>query len=70
MLIKLKEGMKFRSKDGKSEFELRKWHYYDEEEIWCAFTGMLIYPLGEIYLDDYIPQVDGKWVNEKNQYIK
>lgn len=70
MLIKLKDGMRFKSCYGKSEFIAKKYDYYgDSEEIWCAFTKSLIYPLTEIYLDDYMPFVNGKWINEKNEYI-
>lgn len=69
MLVKLKENMKFRSNDGESEFVLKKYDYYgDGNKIWCAFTDKLIYPLTEIYLDDYIPKVNGKRINEKNEY--
>ena len=71
MLIKLKEGMKFKSYDGESKFIVKKYDYYgDGEEIRCAFTDSLIYPLTELYLDDYMPFVNGKWINEKNKYIE
>ena len=69
MKVKIKEGMKFISKDATHEFTCEKWHFYGDEEIRCAFTGNDIYPLSELILDEYIPQVDGKWINEKNEYI-
>lgn len=71
MLIKLKENMQFRSYDGESEFYIKKYDYYrNGEKIWCAITEMEMYPLTEIYLDDYMPKINGKWINEKNEYIK
>lgn len=73
MLVRLKEDMKFKSiyaDDEDNNFVVKKYDYYgDGEEIWCAFTDSLIYPLAEIYLDDYMPFVNGKWINEKNEYI-
>ena len=71
MLIKLKDGMKFKHIGvSDNNFIVKKYDYYsDHEPIWCAFTGMVIYPLSEICLDDYIPQIDGRRINEKNRYI-
>lgn len=69
MLIRLKENMKFISKDASHEFTCKKWHFYGNEEIRCAFTEKEIYPLNELILEEYIPQVDDKWINEKNEYI-
>lgn len=70
MKVKIKEGMKFISKDGQSQFVVKKNDFYgDGEEILCAFTDRYIYPLDEIALEDYFPQINGKWINEKNEYI-
>lgn len=69
MKVEIKEGMKFISKDGTHEFTCKKWYFYDNEKVWCAFDGKEIYPLYKLILDEYIPQVDGKWINEKNEYI-
>lgn len=69
MKVEIKEGMKFISKDGTHEFTCKKWHFYGDEEVWCAFAEKEIYPLDELLLEEYIPQVDGKWINEKNEYI-
>lgn len=71
MKVKIKEGMKFKSKDGTLEFTCHKYQFYDgdDEEVWYAFTRKEVYPLDELLLDKYIPQVDGKWINEKNEYI-
>ena len=71
MKIELKNGMKFQSITGRDgEFTIRKYDYYgDNNPIWCAFTDNSIYPLDEIVLSDYIPNVDGLWINEENDYI-
>lgn len=69
MKVKLQNGMKFHSNDGQSEFTIKKIDYYgDNQPIWCAVTDKSIYPLSEIYLPDYIPQIDGVWINEPNTY--
>lgn len=69
MKVEIKEGMKFISKDGTHEFTCKKWNFYDNEKVRCAFTEKEIYPLDELILEEYIPQVDGKRINEKNEYI-
>lgn len=69
MKVEIKEGMKFISKDATHEFACKKRHFYGDEEVWCAFTEKEIYPLDELLLEEYIPQVDGKRINEKNEYI-
>lgn len=72
MKIQIKEGMKFVLNEDKSvSFTVVKWHYYDDEEIWCAFTddGVSIYPLSEVILEEYSPVIDGKIINESNEYI-
>ena len=70
MKIKLANGMKFKSIDGQhGEFEVKKIDFYgDDEPIWCAVDDNFIYPLSEIILSSYIPMVDGKWINEPNEY--
>lgn len=69
MKVEIKEGMKFISKDGTHKFTCKKWHFYDNEEVWCAFTEKEIYPLDELILEEYIPQINGKWINEDNEYV-
>lgn len=70
MLIEIKEGMNFQDKEGNYAFQVRKMNYYYENELeWVAVTTKFIYPLSEIYLKDYIPNVNGKWINEENEYI-
>lgn len=70
MKIELKEGMRFQSKDTKEGFVIRKHDFYGDGELkWCAFTDKFIYPIDEIILAEYIPNVDGKWINEENEFI-
>lgn len=69
MVIQLKENMRFLSKDHRSSFKIKKYDYYGDGDIWCAFTDKLIYPLTEINLDEYFPIIDHKLINEKNEYI-
>lgn len=70
MKVKLVEGMRFQSIDGKhGEFTIRKFDYYgDNDPIWCGEDEKFIFPLSEIALESYMPLVDGKWINEPNTY--
>jgi len=73
MKVKLENGMKFQSiwwdKRGTNEyyFTLRK-----HNGLWmCDFEGDLTTPLkGNVDLNDYMPLVDGIWINEPNEYIE
>ena len=70
-IVQVTEGMKFQHNpiEKGNEFEARKYDFYgDGEPIWCAFTEKCIYPLDEICINEYIPMVDGKWVNEPVEY--
>lgn len=70
MKVEIKEGMNFISKDGQSKFVVKYYDFYgDNTKILCAFTGKFIYPLDELLLDEYIPQINGKWINEDNDYV-
>ena len=72
MKVQIKEGMKFQHNhiEEGNEFRVERYDFYDEgEPIWCAVTDKFIYPLNEIVLDEYMPMVDGQWVNEPNEYI-
>ena len=52
-----------------NEFRVAKYGFYgDNDPIWCAVTDKLIYPLDAICLGNYMPMVDGEWVNEPNEY--
>jgi len=68
--VKLQNGMRFAHRNYDefqkgNTFTIRKYDFYDDgEEIWCAETEKEIYPLSEIVLENYIPNVDGKWVND------
>lgn len=71
MVVKIKEGMKFQHNpiEEGNEFHVEKYDFYgDNEPIWCAVTEKLICPLDEICLREYIPMVNGKWVNEPVEY--
>lgn len=73
MVIKLSEGMRFQHNpiEKGNEFTIRKHDFYDDgQPIWCAVTEKCIYPLSEIILGEYIPMVDGKWINEPNEYVE
>lgn len=75
MEIKLKEGMKFKSvyvdkAEKGDKFQVAKHDFYGKGKIWCAVTDYFIYPLAELTLSDYIPMVDGKWINEPNTYVE
>lgn len=49
----VKEGMKFRNKEG-HEFIVKKWDFYGEGvDVMCAFDGKFIYPLTELLLEEY-----------------
>lgn len=70
MLVKIKEGMRFISNDnGQYAFEVKKYDFYGEGKIFCAFTERSIYPLDEIVLSSYSPIIDNKIINEPNTYI-
>lgn len=68
MKVKIYEGLEFISNDAKHKFVCKKWHFYDNEEIWCAFDDKNIYPLNELDLTLYIPKINGKYINENNEY--
>lgn len=73
MVIKLSEGMRFQHNpiEKGNEFTIRKYDFYDDgNPIWCAVTEEFISPSSEIILDAYIPMVDGKWINEPNEYVE
>jgi len=70
--VEVKEGMRFQHNplEKDNEFRVEKYDYYDDgEPIWVAVTDKCIYPLSEICLSEYMPMVDGKWVNEPVEYI-
>lgn len=71
MKIQIKPGMKFQHnpiQEG-NEFKVVEYDFYDDgKPILCAVTDRLIYPLDEVCLDNYMPMVDGKWVNEPCEY--
>lgn len=74
--VKLIDGMLFGSRKydeylNGNKFTIRKFDYYDDNEpIWCAETETEICPLSEIALENYIPQVNGVWVNDSDiEYI-
>ena len=72
MVIKLTEGMRFQHNpiEEGNEFEVRKYDFYEDgNPIWCAVDEKNIYPLDEIRLGEYMPMVDGKWVNEPNEFV-
>ena len=71
MKVKIKEGMRFQHNpiEEGNEFEVKKYDYYDDgEPILVAVKGNCIYPLDEICLGEYMPMVDGVWVNEPCEY--
>lgn len=70
--IKLTDGMRFQHNplEEGNEFYTKKYDFYDDgNPIWCAVKGDCIYPLGEICIDEYMPMVDGKWVNEPVEIV-
>lgn len=73
MKVTITEGMKFKSihvEELPNEFIVEKRDYYEDgHPVWCAVTEKFVMPLDEIYLPEYMPQVDGKWINEPNEYI-
>ena len=69
MKVEIKDGMKFISKDGTHQFTCKKVHFYGGEEVWCAFNRSGSYLLEKLLFDGYIPQVNGKWINEDNEYV-
>lgn len=69
--IKVVDGMRFQHNpyDDGNEFVARLYDYYEDgKPIMCAVKSNCIYPLDEICLDEYIPMVDGVWVNEPCEY--
>ena len=72
MKIKLKEGMRFIANDNSDSFILKKWHFYGDEQTWCAFDekDSLIYPLSELAIEEYSPVIGSKIINEKNEYVE
>lgn len=75
MKIEIKVGMKFQHVNPEevlkgNKFEAVECDYFDNgEPILCANYGNIIYPLTEIVLTDFIPMIDGKWINELNEYV-
>lgn len=70
--VKIEEGMKFQHNpiEEGNEFEVRLYDFYENgEPILCAVSRYLVYPLDEIELGNYMPMVDGKWVNEPVEYV-
>ena len=77
MKVVLQNGMRFQHnplEDG-NEFRVEKYDFYgDNKPIWCAvaetpkYPRVSILPLSEICLENYMPMVDGKWVNEPVEY--
>lgn len=78
MTVKIQEGMRFQHNpiEKGNEFEVHKVDFYDDgEPIWCACVlskgckaTYECCPLDEICLGNYMPMVDGQWVNEPNEY--
>lgn len=71
MKVKLQDGMRFQHNplEEGNEFYVKKYDFYDNGElIWCAVNDHCIYPIDEICLDEYMPMLDGKWVNEPVEY--
>lgn len=69
--IKVTDGMRFQHNpiEEGNEFVVKSYDFYDDgEPILCAVADRCIYPLDEICLNEYIPMVDGKWVNEPIEY--
>ena len=71
MKVKIQDGMKFQSVNIEETlkgdcFTLRK-----HDKIWmCDFVDGLSTPLKyNIDLNDYMPLVNGIWINEPNEYI-
>ena len=70
-IVQITDGMKFQHNplEKGNEFYAKKYDFYDDgKPSWCAVVKNSIYPLDEICLDNYMPMVDGKWVNEPVEY--
>ncbi len=70
MLVQLKAGLEFVSKDNETRFKIIEYNYYGFGDILCASTEKSIYPLREIYLSHYNPVRDGVVINEPNDYYE
>lgn len=71
MRIKVTDGMEFQHNpiEPGNDFVARLYDYYEDGQlIMCAVKANCIYPLTEICLDNYVPKVNGVWVNEPNEY--
>lgn len=69
--VKLQPGMKFQHNpiEKGNEFRVEKYDFYDDgNPIWVAVCGWDMYDLNDICLENYMPMVDGKWVNEPIEY--
>lgn len=78
MEIKIKPGMRFRSKhwredDKYNEFVVIGYDYFGALDVKhttlrAMFKGFTL-PLDVMGLDAYMPKVDGRWVEEKCEYV-
>lgn len=70
MTVVIRDGLEFVDKNNPNiRFTVREWDYYGDGDILCAFTEHCIYPLSEIDLSEYYPIIDGKIINEENEYV-